>query len=250
MIAAFSAAHVKAFILAAGLGTRLRALGLDVPKVMVEIGGKPLLQHHFEWLREQGIRECIVNLHYRPEKITEYFGDGRRWGVSITYSHEPELLGTAGAVKKMEHALRDGPFLVLYGDNLVRMRLASLVEFHRQRGATATMALFATPEPWTGGVPTLEADGRVRRFVEKPDRKEVSTNLVSAGIYVFEPAVLETIPAGQAYDFGREVIPGLIAGGQPVYAMHPLAYIWDIGTPERLQKAQQDYANGVLDQYT
>src|SRR6058998_3426221 len=97
---------VKAFILAAGLGTRLRALGLEVPKVMVPIGGKPLLQHHLEMLAAQGVSEFIVNLHYLPEKITGYFGDGRQFGVKIVYSEETEILGTAGGVKRMESQLR------------------------------------------------------------------------------------------------------------------------------------------------
>src|SRR5580704_3010147 len=101
---------MKAFILAAGLGTRLRSLGLDVPKVMVPIGGKPLLEHHLKLFQRQGIHEIIINLHYLPEKITDTFGDGSHYGVKITYSREPELLGTAGAIKKMEAELRDGPF--------------------------------------------------------------------------------------------------------------------------------------------
>ena len=122
---------MKAFILAAGLGTRLRSLGLEVPKVMVPIGGKPLLEHHLELFKRQGIREFIVNVHYLPEQITRYFGDGTRFGVKITYSQEPELLGTAGAVKKMEQELRDEAFIVFYGDNLVRVNFASLVAFHQ-----------------------------------------------------------------------------------------------------------------------
>ncbi len=236
---------MKAFILAAGLGTRLRSLGLDVPKVMVPIGGKPLLQHHLEMLRDQGIREFIVNLHHLPEKITDYFGDGSRFGVSLAYSHEPQLLGTAGAVKKMEDDLRGGTFLVMYGDNLVRLRFAPLLEFHRARKAWATVALFESAEPWTGGVVETEPNGRVRRFVEKPDRKEISTNLISAGILVLEPAVLDAIPAGQFCDFGKDVLPKLVAAGQPVYAMKPRAYIADVGTPERLQKAQADFEEGI-----
>jgi len=232
---------VKAFILAAGLGTRLRSLGLDVPKVMVPIGGKPLLQHHFELLGRQGVCEFIVNLHYLPKKITDYFGDGSRFGVKITYSYETELLGTAGAVKKMEAELRDGTFLVLYGDNLFRFELAPLLAFHREHSALATMALWESPEPWTGGVVETDADGRVRRFVEKPDPKEVSTNRINAGIYLLEPAVLDAIPAGQFCDFGRDVFPKLLAEGKPLYAMKPDAYVQDIGTPERLAKAQRDY---------
>src|SRR5437867_6591574 len=155
---------MKAFILAAGLGTRLRALGLDVPKVMVPIGGKPLLQHHLEMLAAQGVSEFIVNVHHLPEKITGYFGDGSRYGVRIRYSREPEILGTAGAVKKMEDLLREETFLVVYGDNLVRFELAPFVEFHRSRQALATTALYALPEPWTGGVVETDATGRVLRF--------------------------------------------------------------------------------------
>ncbi|MGO9243405.1 MAG: NDP-sugar synthase [Verrucomicrobiia bacterium] len=237
---------MKAFILAAGLGTRLRSLGLDVPKVMVPIGGKPLLEHHLELFKRQGIREFIVNLHYLPEKITDYFGDGRKFGVSITYSHEPELLGTAGAVKKMETDLRGGSFIVFYGDNLVRVDFAPLVEFHRARQAEVTVALFASPEPWTGGVVETDSNGGVLRFVETPDRKQVSTNLISAGILVLEPRVLDVIPAGQFYDFGRDVFPKLLAERRPVYAMEPKAYIQDVGTPERLAKAQRDFEKGAL----
>jgi NDP-sugar pyrophosphorylase family protein len=237
---------MKAFILAAGLGTRLRSLGLDVPKVMVPIGGKPLLEHHLELFKRQGIREFIVNLHYLPEKITSYFGDGRKFGVSITYSHEPQLLGTAGAVKKMEPKLRDGAFLVFYGDNLVRVDFAPLLDFHRSHQALATVALFASPEPWTGGIVETDSNGRVLRFVEKPDRKQVSTNLISAGIFVVEPQVLDVIPAGKFCDFGKDVFPKLLAEGRPVYAMEPKAYIQDVGTPERLAKAQQDFEEGAL----
>jgi NDP-sugar pyrophosphorylase family protein len=237
---------MKAFILAAGLGTRLRSLGLDVPKVMVPIAGRPLLEHHIALLREQGIRELIVNLHYLPEKITEHFGDGSKFGVHITYSREPKLLGTAGAVKKMEHLLRDGTFIVMYGDNLIQIEFAPLVEFHRARRAMATVALFESPEPWTGGVVETETDGRVRRFVEKPDPKEVSTNLINAGIYVLESEVLDAIPAGQFCDFGRDVFPKLLAAGKAVYAMKPKAYVQDVGTPERLAKAQRDFEKGLL----
>lgn len=237
---------MKAFILAAGLGTRLRALGLDVPKVMVPIGDKPLLQHHFEWFRRQGITEFVVNLHYLPDKITGYFGDGRAFGVQITYSHEPEILGTAGGVKKMQAHLHDAPFLVVYGDNLVRIELAPLLAMHRERQAIATIALFASPEPWTGGVVETDPTGRVTAFREKPDRATITTNLINAGIYVLDPAIFDCIPAGQFCDFGRDVFPRLLAAGKPVYAMKPLAYIQDIGTPERLAQARHDYEHGLV----
>ena len=213
---------------------------------MVPIGGQPLLHHHFEWLRRQGITEFVLNLHYLPETITNFFGDGSKLGVQITYSHEPELLGTAGAVKKMDAVLRAGTFLVVYGDNLIRLDLAPLLELHRQRGAQATIALYASAEPWTGGVVETDATGKILRFQEKPDRKEISTNLINSGIYLLEPAVLDAIPAGQFCDFGKDVFPKLLAAGAPLYAMKPRAYIHDIGTPERLAQAQQDFENGLV----
>jgi NDP-sugar pyrophosphorylase family protein len=237
---------MKAFILAAGLGTRLRSLGLDIPKVLVPIGGKPLLQHHLEFLRPQGVAEFIINLHHLPDKVTSYFGDGGKFGVKIAYSLEKEILGTAGGVKRMESLLRDGTFLVIYGDNLMKLELAPFVKFHRDRQALATIGLFESLEPWTGGVVETDATGRVTRFVEKPDRKEVSTNLINAGIYLLEPAVLDAIPAGQFCDFGKNVFPALLAARQPVFAMKPKAYIHDVGTPERLAEAQRDFENGLV----
>jgi NDP-sugar pyrophosphorylase family protein len=237
---------MKAFILAAGLGTRLRSLGLNLPKVMVPIGGQPLLQHHLEWLRQQGITEVVINLHYLPQTITDYFGDGRAFGVTITYSHEPEILGTAGGVKKMEPLLRNAPFLVIYGDNLIRMDLEPLRALHRDRQAIATLALFASPEPWTGGVVETDPTGRVTAFREKPDPATVTTGLINAGVYVLEPAIFDFIPAGRFCDFGRDVFPRLLDAGKPVYAIKPLAYIQDIGTPERLARARRDYENGLV----
>jgi mannose-1-phosphate guanylyltransferase/mannose-1-phosphate guanylyltransferase/phosphomannomutase len=238
---------MKAFILAAGLGTRLRTLGLDVPKAMVPIGGKPLLEHHIELFARQGIREFVINLHYMPDKITSYFGDGSQWDALITYSHEPELLGTAGGVKKMEDVLRGGTFIVFYGDNLVRIEFGPLLEFHRAREALATIALFESPEPWTGGVVETNAKGRVLRFIEKPHPKQVSTKLISAGIFVVEPPVLDLIPEQQFYDFGKDLFPKLLAEGKSLFAMKPEAYVQDVGTPERLARAQRDYQKGVLE---
>jgi NDP-sugar pyrophosphorylase family protein len=235
---------MKAFILAAGLGTRLRPLGLGLPKVMVPIGGKPLLEHHVELLKRHGIDRLIVNLHHLPTVIVDHFGDGSRFGVAIDYSPEAELLGTAGAVKRMEPALADGTFLVVYGDNLVRAELAPLLEFHRRQHAMTTIALCRSDEPWTGGVAETDSTGRVLGFVEKPPAREVSSNLVSAGIIVAEPPLLATIPGDVFCDFGSDLLPRLVAEGQRVFAMELDGYVQDIGTPERLDRARRAYAAG------
>jgi NDP-sugar pyrophosphorylase family protein len=214
---------------------------------MVPIAGKPLLLHHIEMLRDQGFRDLIINLHHLPEKITSFFGDGRDLDVHITYSLEPELLGTAGAVKRMAGTLAEGSFLVIYGDNLLKLQLAPLVEFHHRRRAIATVALFESPEPWTGGVVESAEDGRVRRFLEKPARNDITTNLISAGILVLEPSVLESVPEKTFCDFGRDVFPRLVDDGAPFYAIKPQAYIQDVGTPERLEKARRDYEHGLAE---
>ena len=130
----------RAMVLAAGLGTRLRPLTDAVPKPMLPVRGKPLLEHHVEALAAAGVREIVINLHHFPGVIVDHFGDGRRWAVRITYSHEPELLGTAGAVKRVAHLFPE-PFFVLYGDNYLRCALVALAGLHERAGAVASLAL-------------------------------------------------------------------------------------------------------------
>jgi mannose-1-phosphate guanylyltransferase len=237
---------MKAIVLAAGLGTRLRSLGLNAPKVMVDIGGKPLLQHHLELLRTQNVTEIGVNLHHMPEVITDFFGDGSNFGVSLRYSHEKSLLGTAGAVKNFQDWLGRDPFFVIYGDNFIRVRLAELERFHNDTSATISIGLMESPEPWTGGVVEIDSNNRVTQFVEKPDPKTVSTNLINAGIYVLEPRILDEIPPETFYDFGRDLFPKMLKAGQKLYAMKLNGYIRDVGTPERLAAVRADFEAGRL----
>lgn len=139
---------MKAMILAAGLGTRLRPLTNTVPKVMLPVGSKPLLEYHLDLLKKYGIREIAINLHYLPDAIKNHLGDGSKFGVNITYLFEPELLGTASAVKELGWFF-DETFLVIYGDNLVEVDFSKLIKFHELRGGLATIAVYHHPEPWT-----------------------------------------------------------------------------------------------------
>lgn len=234
----------KGFILGAGLGTRLAALGLDLPKVMLPIGGKPLLEHHLELFRSQGITEICVNLHYKPEAVRDCFQDGSRWGVRLTYSHEPELLGTAGAVRKMKDWIGRDPCLIFYGDTLVRTRFDALAGFHAKRKAALTMGVYDSPEPWTGGVVQLDPEGRVVYLVEKPPREQCRGSIISAGIFLAEPDLIELIPEGRFSDFGKDVFPIALARHTAIYALRLEGYIQDVGTPERYAKAQADFAAG------
>jgi NDP-sugar pyrophosphorylase family protein len=230
---------VQAMVLAAGQGTRLRPLTDRMPKCMVRLGGKPLLEYGICWLRKHGITHLAINLHHLPEIVTGYFGDGGPWGVHITYSIEAEPLGTAGGVKRMESFFH-GPFFVWYGDNLSTCRLDRLWAQHRSRGGAATIALHHREDPSHGGIVGLDGRDRISRFVEKPAGPEVFSHWVNAGIYVLEPTVLPEIPADKGVDFGRDVFPGMLAAGHAVfgYRMFEPEQLWWIDRPEDLRRVE------------
>jgi NDP-sugar pyrophosphorylase family protein len=236
---------VKALILAAGKGTRLKELTADKPKPMIEIGGEPLLAHHVRRLRAAGVREIAINLHHAAGVITDYFGDGSKYDVRLEYSYEPELLGTAGAAKKLE-AFLDESFFVIYGDVFTNVDLYALAMFHANRkqglgtDVALSMSLYRVPNPTECGLVETTAVGRVTRFVEKPPADQVFTDLANAGLLVCDAPVLQYVPPAAVYDFGRDLIPELLAQevavfGKPVTATE---HVIDIGTLPGLTRAQ------------
>lgn len=231
---------MKAMILAAGQGTRLRPLTDHIPKCMVSVGGKPVLEHTIEWLRRYGVTELIINLHHLPGVVMNHLGDGIGWGVKITYSVENEPLGTAGGVKNVEWFF-DGPFLVWYGDNLSTCDLTHLYAFHQAKDSVVTIALYYREDPTASGIVGLDKTDRITRFLEKPRPDQVFSHWVNAGIFVLEPAVLEAIPTEGSPDFGRDVFPAMLTAGQPLYGYRMSADegLWWIDTPEDLQRVQQ-----------
>jgi NDP-sugar pyrophosphorylase family protein len=209
---------MKAMLLAAGLGMRLRPLTDNLPKCMIPVAGKPVLQHNIEWLRAEGIRELVINLHHYPEAVRNYFGDGRAFGVRIKYSYEPELLGTAGAVRQARNLLGMNRFLVVYADNLLDCSLQHLRRLHLTRQATLSMVLFwRQTNVSASSTVSFETDGRITAFKEKPGLHEIQTHWISAGLLLCEPAVFDFIPAGQFVDFGHTVFPALLQANKPVY---------------------------------
>lgn len=218
---------MKVVLLAAGKGTRLRPLTDEMPKVMIPIGGKPILEHHVEHLAGAGIREIFINLHHLPDRITSHFGDGKKWGVRIRYSFEPELMGTAGAVKKLEAELRGGPFLVVYGDNYLEMDLSGFIEASAARDGVGTIAVFEKADVIGSGILELGKDDEVVRFKEKPAPDEVFSHWVSAGLFYFRPAIFEYIPSGYS-DFGLDVIPSLLRKRGRLYAYRLSGGVWAI----------------------
>lgn len=238
---------MKALILAAGKGTRLKDLTRNVPKPMLPVDGRPLLDHLVRWLHSYGIRDLAMNLHHCPDVITDYFGDGSRHDVNITYSYELELLGTAGAAKRLQWFL-DEPFLVIYGDLWTNVNLERFLRFHHHAaenefstGAPVlTLALYRVNNPTECGLVEIDGTYRVERFVEKPPADQVFTDLANAGIMVCQPEVLDYIPDASVWDFGRNVLPDLLAADAPIYG-YPIGkaeFVIDIGTPAGLERMQ------------
>lgn len=230
---------MKALILAAGEGTRLRPLTLTRPKPMLPVGGEPLLSYIVRWLHWHHIDQIAINLNYLPRIVTDYIGDGSRFGAEVTYSHEDPILGSAGAAKKLE-SYWDSDFLVVYGDMLLDVDISPLLELHAGNAADLSIALFHAQDPSAVGVVALDEGERVRRFVEKPREGEIEGDLAAAGIYVVNPAVLRFVPAGAFYDFGRDLVPQLLREGARVYGRVLGGYMLDIGTPEAYERAQAD----------
>lgn len=236
---------MKAMILAAGEGRRLRPLTRDIPKPMLDLCGRPLIAYLLDLLRLHGVREIAVNLHHRPQVIQSYLGDGSRSGVRIVYSREDVLLGSAGAVKKLREFF-DDTFFVLYGDVLTDVDLSALAAFHRCQGAILTMALYRTEEPTRCGIADVDDGGRVWRFLEKPAPEQVFSHWANAGVYVVEPSVLNLIPEDLFFDFGTHVIPLLLREQAVVGGYVDSAYFLDIGSPERYRQAQRDLVLGKI----
>ncbi len=234
---------MKAMILAAGEGTRLRPLTLSTPKPMIPIVGKPLLAWTLDWLAAQGVTDAAINLYHRPQSIPDFFGETYA-NINLRYCYEDTLRGTSGGVKGAADFLSDAPFFVVYGDNLLQADLRRLLDFHAQRGGAATIALFDHPNPTAAGIVGLDPDGRITRFVEKPPPDQIFSRQANAGVYVLDPSVLDAIPAGAPSDFGRDIFPALLARGEALHGMPLGGYIQDTGTPDTYRRACWDALAG------
>ncbi|MDX1932977.1 MAG: NDP-sugar synthase [Capsulimonadales bacterium] len=235
---------MKAMILAAGEGTRLRPLTLALPKPMVPLVSVPLLTRTLRLLRAQGVTEIAANLFYRPEAIRAELGTGESLGVRLRFSEESVLMGTAGGVRRLAEFL-DETFLVLYGDNLYAADFAPLIAFHRRKGATATMATFTAPNPSACGLVLTDGSGRVTRFQEKPPPDQVFTDQANAGVYVLEPGIFDVIPPGTVCDFGKDIFPRLLVERPGSLFARPLdGYLQDTGTIPAYRQANWDLLEG------
>ncbi len=236
---------MKGLILAGGKSTRLYPLTLSTPKPMVPIVNRPFLEHMIEWLRGHGVREIILTTGYLPDAIRDHFGAGSSYGVSIEYVVEPEPFDTGGAIKNAE-ALLDRTFFVFNGDILTALDLREMMQQHRRRGAQASISLAWVEDPTAYGVIEIDEAGRILRFREKPKRHEVTSHYINAGTYIFEPQVLQEMPAGVRFSIEREFYPQALARGTHMYGHRDDCYWLDIGTADKYLQAHRDLLAGRL----
>ena len=230
---------MKAVILAGGEGTRLRPLTLSTPKAVVPVVDRPFLRHQLDLLRTVGVKDVVLALAYRPDRVEAVFGDGRALGMKIHYAVEETPLGTGGAVKNAE-GLLDGRTIVFNGDVLTDVDLREVVAAHEATRASATLVLAPVPNPAAYGLVETDGGGRVLRFIEKPDPAQITTDTINAGIYVLETPVLELIPPAVSHSIERAFFPALLARGDQVSAHIHRGYWIDIGTPAKYLQVHRD----------
>jgi mannose-1-phosphate guanylyltransferase/phosphomannomutase len=240
---------MKALLLAAGEGTRLRPLTLDRPKAMVEIAGRPAVAYALDWLHRNGVAEVAINLYHRPDVLQAYVGDGSRFGVTVRYSLEaPRVLGTAGALAPLRDYFRlEDVFLVLYGDVVTGLDLGPVLARHRAAEADVTIVVNRVADPTQSGMVAFDGSGRVVQFVEKPPSRQVMSEWGNAGIYLCGPRVLDYVPASEvSQDFAYDIFPKMLAGGCRLVAYPTSAAVFEFGSIERLAAATAAVGKGLL----
>jgi mannose-1-phosphate guanylyltransferase len=236
---------MRAMVLAAGVGSRLEPLTNQVPKPMVPVGNRPVLEHIFDLLQRHGITEVYSNLWYLPEQIRDYFGDGSKFGIKLQYLHERELSGDAGGVRACKDFLGKSTSIILMGDLLTDANLTDVICEHKEKKALATIALKQVDDVQHFGIAVTDERGFITGFQEKPQPHEALSNHASTGIYVLEPEVFNHIPESGAYGFGRQLFPSLVAAGLPILGAPIDQYYWsDVGTINQYRLSNFDALEG------
>lgn len=235
---------MRAVVLVGGFGTRLRPLTYAIPKPLLPVAHVPIVEHVVANLARGGVTQAVLALGFNPDAFTAAYPDGVCAGVELVYAVEPEPLDTAGAIAfAARHAGIDDTFVVANGDVLTDLDVATLVAFHRERGAEGTIHLTPVEDPSAFGVVPTDEAGRVQAFIEKPPRETAPTNLINAGTYVLEPSVIGRVAAGQKVSIERVTFPAIVADGA-LYAMPTDDYWLDLGKPEPYLQANLDVLDG------
>jgi mannose-1-phosphate guanylyltransferase/phosphomannomutase len=237
---------MKAVIMAGGEGTRLRPQTSNLPKPMLPLVGRPMMEHIVSLLRRHGIIDIVVTVAFLPNAIRNYFGDGSELGVRMVYAVEEHPLGTAGSVRNARDELTER-FLVISGDVLTDFDLTSMIQFHEKNDAMATLALCAVENPLEFGIVITREDGSIERFLEKPGWGQVFSDTINTGIYVLEPSIFDKMPAEGPVDFSSEVFPAVLEANDRIYGYVASGYWEDVGTTAAYLKAHRDILDGKVD---
>jgi len=234
---------LKAVILVGGEGTRLHPVTLLNPKSMLPLINKPFMENFIFWLKSHGIKDIIFSTGHLPEVFNNYFGDGSKFGLKLTYAREENPMGTCGGVKNVEKYLDGDRFMVFNGDIFSSLDLTDMIVSHKREKADITISLTAVENPADYGLVPIDNEGKVKQFLEKPGQKEITTNLINAGVYIIEPYVMKLVPEGKNYSFERGLFPRALNEGYKIYGYVSESYWLDVGTPQKYLKAHYDILN-------
>ncbi len=238
---------MRAMLFAAGLGTRLRPLTDSLPKCLVPVNGRPMIDYPLLLLRHHGIREIVVNVHHFADRVEAYLGDGSRMGVEIAYSREENLLDTGGGLLGARRFLDHGTFVVINSDVLIDLRLDEVLRFHRERRAAATLVLRKDPAAETYGAIWTDGQGVIRRFLDHQAPRPPSGALeqyMFTGVHVVEPAIFRYMDGAGPFSITRSTYPAMLKGGERMCGFGFDGEWQDLGTPERLRKAEDRLRDG------
>jgi len=229
----------KAFILAGGRGIKMRPFTYEIPKTMIPVKGKPILEYTIDLLRENQFRDIVILIGHLGAKIKSHFGDGSRFGVKISYIEEKKEDGTAAPLRQAKKYLKDSPFIMMYGDTLVDINLRDLVEFHQAHGGLATIALTSSDQPHEFGVVKLHGN-RIVSFKEKPEKAKGISHFINTGLFVFKPEIINYVPKKGYSMLEKDVFPRLVEEGK-LYG-YPFEGQWfDVGTPEIYEEVLKEW---------
>ena len=237
---------MKAMVLAAGVGSRLDPLTSQLPKPLVPVANRPVMEHILKLLKAHGIEDVVSNLHYLPDKIRNYFGDGSKLGMNLDFRFEPELTGDAGGVRACREYFGNETFIVLMGDLLTDADLTRVIAEHKRKKAIATIGIKQVDDVSQFGVVVTDKDGFITGFQEKPDPKDALSEFASTGIYILEPEVFDLMPKDGTYGFGRQLFPKLLQENLPLLAVDLATYWSDVGTIEQYRNSNFHALDGEL----
>jgi mannose-1-phosphate guanylyltransferase/phosphomannomutase len=236
---------MQAVILAGGKGTRLNSIHTQIPKPMIPMGAKPVLEHQIEQLRSVGITEIILLVNHLKESIQSYFQQGEKLDVQISYFEEPEPLGTVGGIKAVEEKI-NGDFIILYGDVMFDMDLQRLIHFHNTKKSDCTLVLHPNDHPYDSDLVDVDLNSKITAFHSKPhEPNKYYRNLVNAGVYIFSKKVFQYLEKGKKADFGKDIFPNLV-DKLSMFGYNTSEYLKDMGTPDRLEKVTKDLLSGKI----